>query len=227
MSFPTLAACLAGVLAMLAGFAAAAPADEPARENTPDAPKTAETAAPQTEKATFGGGCFWCMEAVFERIPGVKAAVSGYAGGTVPHPTYQMVCTGQTGHAEVVQVEFDPKVVSYETLLDVFWHFHDPTTLNQQGPDIGTQYRSIILYQSDSQRQAAQKSMNQLRSQGVPIVTELVPLMAFYPAEAYHQNYYDRHRSASYCRMMIAPKLRKLSQSNITASPAGKGEKSK
>jgi peptide-methionine (S)-S-oxide reductase len=212
---------------MLAGFAAAAPTDEPARENTAKTPKTAESAAPQTEKATFGGGCFWCMEAVFERIPGVKAAVSGYAGGNVPNPTYQMVCTGQTGHAEVVQVEFDPKVVSYETLLDVFWHYHDPTTLNQQGPDIGTQYRSIILYQSDAQHQAAQKSMNQLRSQGVPIVTELVPLMAFYPAEAYHQNYYDRHRSASYCRMMIAPKLRKLSQSNIATSPAGKEAKSK
>ena len=218
MSVPTLAACLAGAFALLAGFAAAVPADEPAREAD-----TAKPAEPKTEKAVLGGGCFWCLEAVFERIPGVKAAVSGYAGGTVPNPSYQMVCTGQTGHAEVVEIEFDPEVISYDKILDIFWHAHDPTTLNRQGPDFGTQYRSIILYRGDAQHQAAQKSMNQLRSEGVPVVTELVPLIVFYPAEAHHQNYYDRHKNASYCQMMIAPKLRKLNL-GTTSHAASKGK---
>ncbi len=177
-----------------------------------DAENTSTTAV-KTEKATFGGGCFWCLEAVFERIPGVKAAVSGYAGGHVPNPSYEMVCTGLTGHAEVVQVEYDPAVVSYEKLLNVFWSCHDPTTPNQQGPDVGTQYRSIILYANDAQKRAAQASIEKLSAAGAfpaPIVTQLVPLEVFYPAEPYHQDYYNHHRNAPYCQMMIAPKLRKL-----------------
>jgi peptide-methionine (S)-S-oxide reductase len=169
--------------------------------------------AQTTEKATFGGGCFWCSEAVFERIPGVKSVVSGFAGGHVPNPSYRDVCTGLTGHAEVVQVEYDPLVVSYEKLLSVFWKSHDPTTLNQQGDDFGTQYRSIILYSSEAQKQAAIKSFQDLKARKVfrnPIVTDLVPLDKFYPAEAYHQDYYRNHRGDQYSDFYIVPKLRKL-----------------
>jgi len=165
------------------------------------------------ETATFGGGCFWCLEAVFEMVPGVKSVVSGYAGGTVPNPSYQMVCTGLTGHAEVVQIAYDPEVVSYDQLLKVFWESHDPTTLNSQGPDVGTQYRSIILYHNEAQRQAARKSWQALTAARVypsPIVTELVPLKWFYPAERYHQDYYREHPNEQYCRMLIAPKLRMM-----------------
>ncbi len=196
-----------------------------ATAQTPPAPEKTEStsekakdkdktpAKGQTELATFGGGCFWCSEAVFERIPGVKSVVSGFAGGTVPNPSYQDVCTGLTGHAEVVQIEFDPSVVSYDKLLSVFWKAHDPTTLNQQGDDFGTQYRSIILYNSEAQRLAAKKSYEDLKARHVyrnPIVTELVPLKAFYPAEAYHQNYYRNHRGDTYSDIYIVPKLRKL-----------------
>jgi peptide-methionine (S)-S-oxide reductase len=169
--------------------------------------------APKMEKATFGGGCFWCMEAVFERLPGVKSVVSGFAGGEVPNPTYQLVLTGLTGHAEVIQIEYDAEKITYEQLLDVFWKAHDPTTLNAQGPDFGTQYRSIILFHNESQRQAALKSHKALvasRHYRSPIVTELVPLTIFYPAEDYHQDYYRNHKEADYCQMVIAPKLRKL-----------------
>lgn len=165
------------------------------------------------EKATFGGGCFWCLEAVFERVPGVRAVVSGYAGGTYPHPTYELVQTGETGHAEVVQIEYDAETVPYEELLEVFWSCHDPTTLNRQGPDVGTEYRSIILYHNEEQRRAAIKAYEKLTADGVfagPIVTELVPLTKFFKAEPYHQNYYRRNPNAPYCRMMIAPKLKKL-----------------
>jgi peptide-methionine (S)-S-oxide reductase len=165
------------------------------------------------EKATFGGGCFWCLEAVFERIPGVKSVVSGYAGGNVARPSYELVCTGLTGHAEVVQIEFDPEVVSFDKLLEVFWVCHDPTTLNRQGPDMGTQYRSIILFHNQEQQVAARKSYDKITAAHVyadPIVTELVPLRAFYPAEAHHQDFYRKHRSYPYCQMEIAPKLMKL-----------------
>jgi peptide-methionine (S)-S-oxide reductase len=165
------------------------------------------------ERATFGGGCFWCLEAVYERIPGVKSVVSGYAGGTVPRPTYEMVSSGLTGHAEVVQLTYDPEVAPYEKLLKVFWACHDPTTLNRQGPDFGTQYRSIILYHSEDQRKAALKSYKEVTEAGVfadPIVTQLEPLKAFYSAEGYHQDYYRRNRSAPYCQAQIVPKLRKL-----------------
>lgn len=183
--------------------------EEPAKS----APEKTGKTKMKTEKATFGGGCFWCLEAVFERVPGVKSVVSGYAGGSHPRPTYQLVQTGQTGHAEVVQIEYDPDSASYPDLLDVFWSCHDPTTLNQQGPDIGTEYRSIILYHNDEQKQEAIRSYEKLTAQGVfgaPIVTELVPLSKFHKAEPYHQNYYRRNTNAPYCRMMIAPKLKKL-----------------
>ncbi len=167
----------------------------------------------QAEVATLGGGCFWCLEAVFERVPGVLKVTSGYAGGTRENPSYEEVCEGKTGHAEVVQIEFDPKQISYDQLLDVFWRAHDPTTLNRQGPDVGTQYRSIILYSSDAQRRAAEKSKAELSAAGTynsPIVTEIVPLVRFYKAEAYHQDYYRNNPHAPYCTFVIAPKLKKL-----------------
>src|SRR5271157_1521410 len=180
-----------------------------------DQGKTKNTASAtkekKTEKATFGGGCFWCMEAVFERIPGVKSVVSGYAGGHVPNPTYEMVCTGLTGHAEVIQIEYDPAVLSFEKLLKFFWSAHDPTTLNSQGPDFGTQYRSIILYHSEEQKEEALKQYKELmahRGRRSPIVTELVPFTAFYPADDYHQDYYRNHPDADYSQMYIEPKVR-------------------
>jgi peptide-methionine (S)-S-oxide reductase len=165
------------------------------------------------ETAYFGGGCFWCVEAVYERIEGVKDAVSGYAGGRVDNPTYQQVSMGTTGHAEVVKIDFDPSVISYDEILDIFWQAHDPTTLNRQGADVGTQYRSIILYTDEKQRQAAEKSKQKLDASdkyGDPAVTEIVPLEKFYPAEGYHQDYYDNNTSAGYCRVVITPKLKKL-----------------
>ena len=165
------------------------------------------------EKATFGGGCFWCMEAVFERIPGVKSVVSGFSGGSVPNPTYEMVCTGLTGHAEVIQIEFDPAVLSFEKLLRFFWTAHDPTTLNSQGPDFGTQYRSIILYHSEEQKEEALKQYKELmahRGRRSPIVTELVPFKEFFPADEYHQDYYRNHPDAEYSQTYIEPKVRKL-----------------
>ena len=195
------------------GLAVAASAESEPKGKTGAAGEKGAAPATRTEKATFGGGCFWCLEAVFERVPGVKAVVSGYAGGTVPRPTYEMVCTGETGHAEVVQIEYHPETVTYEKLLEIFWSCHDPTTLNRQGPDFGTQYRSIILYQDEAQEKAARKSIEDLTAAGAfknPIVTEVVPLKAFYAAEAHHQNYYRRNRGAPYCQMVIAPKLKKL-----------------
>jgi peptide-methionine (S)-S-oxide reductase len=173
----------------------------------------------KTESATFGGGCFWCMEAVFERLPGVKSVVSGFAGGHTANPTYEQVCAGDTGHAEVTQIEFDPAKISYEKLLDVFWQAHDPTTLNRQGADEGTQYRSIILYHSEAQKLAAEKS--KAGAQKIfkhPIVTEIVPFAKFFKAENSHQEYYDNHSSAPYCQMVIAPKLEKLEKAKIIQS---------
>jgi len=163
------------------------------------------------EKATFGAGCFWCVEAVFQRIKGVKSVISGYSGGKVENPTYEEVCSGRTGHAEVVQITFDPKVISYEEILDVFWKVHDPTSLNRQGPDEGTQYRSIILYHDEEQKRIAEKSRAEVsKSFDKPIVTEIRPLTKFYKAEDYHQDYYNRNRNAPYCRLVIHPKLEKL-----------------
>ncbi len=161
--------------------------------------------------ATLGGGCFWCTEAVLQRIEGVLSVVPGYAGGSTPNPTYEEVCTGETGHAEVIQVAFDPNLITYDEILDIFWQAHDPTTLNRQGADKGTQYRSIILYASEEQRAAAEKSKKKAQARfGSPIVTEIKPLDTFWKAEDYHQNYYNTHGNVGYCRMVISPKLKKL-----------------
>jgi len=167
----------------------------------------------RTETATFGGGCFWCMEAVFERIDGVKSVTSGYAGGPVANPTYEQVCAGGTGHAEVIQVEYDPAVITYGQLLDQFWSAHDPTTKDRQGADVGSQYRSIILYADEQQRIAAEKSKATVIASGEysdSVVTEIVPLKAFYRAEAYHQDYFRNNPKAPYCVFVIKPKLKKL-----------------
>jgi peptide-methionine (S)-S-oxide reductase len=161
--------------------------------------------------ATFGGGCFWCAEAVFQRIPGVKSVTSGFAGGTTVNPSYEQVCTGQTGHAEVIQIQFDPSVITYDKLLEIFWEAHDPTTLDRQGNDVGTQYRSIILYSDEAQKQAAEKSKTEAAHHfSSPIVTQIVPLTKFYSAEAYHQDYYNQHTHQTYCQFVIRPKLQKL-----------------
>jgi len=169
-----------------------------------------------TELATFGGGCFWCMEAVYERLPGVIAVTSGYAGGHTENPTYHQVCGGDTGHAEVTQIQFDPAKLSYAQLLEVFWQAHDPTTLNRQGADTGTQYRSIILFQNERQKLMAEQSkLAAQKTFAQPIVTEIVPLKKFYPAEDYHQGYFDAHGHAPYCQMVIAPKLEKLEHKKV------------
>ncbi len=163
------------------------------------------------EKATLGGGCFWCVEAVYERIPGVQSVTAGYAGGTTANPSYEEVCTGKTGHAEVAQITYDPATISYEQLLGVFWQAHDPTTLNRQGADVGTQYRSVIFYHDEKQKLAAEKSKAEAqKSFDDPIVTEIQPLKAFYPAEDYHQEYHRNHANAPYCTFIIKPKLKKL-----------------
>jgi peptide-methionine (S)-S-oxide reductase len=164
-----------------------------------------------TQKAVLGGGCFWCLEAVYKRYDGVKSVVSGYAGGSKPDPTYEEVSMGSTGHAEVVQVEFDPAVLDYERILEIFWKAHDPTSLNRQGADAGTQYRSIILYRDEAQREEAEKSRSQAAKQfDRPIVTEIAPLKAFYRAEDYHQDYYANNPYAGYCTFVIRPKLKKM-----------------
>jgi peptide-methionine (S)-S-oxide reductase len=167
------------------------------------------------ETATLAGGCFWCLEAVFADLRGVARVVSGYAGGDVPNPSYQAVCSGTTGHAEVVQVTFDPQVVSFAELLEVFFTIHDPTTLNRQGGDIGTQYRSAIFYHSPEQKETAERLISQFDAEGVwnaPIVTEVAPLTVFYPAEDYHQEYYQNNQNQPYCRAVIAPKVSKFRQ---------------
>ncbi len=171
----------------------------------------ASSTAPAPQSAYLGGGCFWCLEAYFETLPGVKAVVSGYAGGHVRNPSYEEVCTGRTGHAEVVRIDFDPAAISYDTLLEKFWLVHDPTTLNRQGPDEGPQYRSIILYADEAQRLAAERARAAIQERlAARVVTELVPLEKFYEAEAYHQGYYRRNPNQGYCRAVIAPKLKKL-----------------
>lgn len=163
------------------------------------------------EVATLGGGCFWCVDAIYRDLEGVVSVESGYAGGSVVHPTYEQVCSGTTGHAEVVQITFDPKKISFHDILDVFWHAHDPTTLNRQGADVGTQYRSVILYHGEAQRRVAEASKQEAQKEfGGGVVTEIAPFKAFYAAEAYHQDYYSGHASQPYCRMVIAPKLEKF-----------------
>ena len=173
---------------------------------------TPAPASQKTATATFGGGCFWCMDAVYQYVPGIIKITSGFAGGSTDHPTYEQVCTGRTGHAEVIQITYDPAKVSYNQLLDLFWKAHDPTTLNRQGADSGTQYRSIILTSTPEEATEAEDSKK--KAQGLfpdPIVTEIVPLKTFYPAEEYHQDYYQNNKDKNpYCQVVIAPKLKKL-----------------
>ncbi len=177
--------------------------------NAADSPKSTNA----TELATFGGGCFWCTEAVFQRIDGVKSVASGYAGGKRDNPTYEEVCTGQSGHAEVIQIEFDPKKTAFTDLLEVFWLAHDPTTLNRQGNDRGTQYRSVIFYHDEKQKQAAEAAKKAAAPQFKdPIVTEISPLPKFFKAEGYHQNYYNLNPNKGYCTVVIKPKLDKVLQ---------------
>lgn len=167
----------------------------------------------ETRLATLGGGCFWCLEAVYQEVDGVERIVSGYAGGHVPHPTYEQVCDKTTGHAEVVQLTYDPARVTYRTLLEVFFAIHDPTTHDRQGNDIGPQYRSVIFTHDDEQARVAHQIVEELTAEGVfsaPIVTEVLPLPVFYPGEAYHQNYYRQHTRQPYCAFVIAPKLAKF-----------------
>lgn len=164
------------------------------------------------EKATFGGGCFWCVEAVYQRVDGVKSVVSGYAGGAIENPTYKAVCTGETGHAEVCQITFDPSVISFDEMLLIFFKTHDPTTLNKQGNDVGTQYRSVVFYEDEAQRVATEKMKQKLLDEKIyrKIVTEISPIPVFYPAEAYHQNYFKLHPEEAYCRNIIDAKVAKF-----------------
>lgn len=167
----------------------------------------------RTELATFGGGCFWCVEAIFDRISGVQKVESGYAGGQVVNPSYKQVTTGKTGHAEVIQISFNPDQVSYLEILEIFFKTHDPTTLNKQGADVGTQYRSIILFHNDEQKKQAEKVIEELDGAGIwrkPIVTQVEPYLVFYKAENYHQEYYENNSNQGYCRVVIQPKIEKL-----------------
>jgi len=186
-----------------------------AQSRQPDPPARPPAAAESKglETATFGSGCFWCTEAVFRRLKGVHSVVPGYSGGRVKSPTYKQVCTGKTGHAEVVQITFDPKEISYAGLLEVFWKTHDPTTLNRQGPDFGTQYRSVIFYHNDQQRKTAEQCKSELDAAGAfgaPIVTRIVPFREFYRAEDYHQNYFELNPQQPYCAAYVRPKVEKL-----------------
>lgn len=184
--------------------------NENATTTTAPPPATGES---DTEVATFGAGCFWCVEAVFQQLDGVISVESGYSGGEIENPTYQQVCSGTTGHAEVCRIEFDPQRISYDQLLEVFWQTHDPTTLNRQGNDVGTQYRSVIFYHTDRQRELAEKRKTELNEAGAwdtPIVTEIVPATDFYKAEDYHQNYYRENPNQGYCQAIIRPKVEKF-----------------
>lgn len=200
-----IAAIVSGALtANVASAEPAAKADDAASEQQKEK---------KVEVATFGNGCFWCTEAVFEELKGVESAVSGYSGGRVPDPTYEQVCTGATGHAEVIQITYDPAVITFPELLEVFWKTHDPTTLNQQGPDHGTQYRSAVFYHSDEQRELAEKYMQRLDESGAfdaPIVTEITKFQKFYPAEDYHQEYFALNGRQPYCRAVVKPKVIKF-----------------
>jgi peptide-methionine (S)-S-oxide reductase len=186
-------------------------------ENKPMKDQPSEKLAPGLERAVIGGGCFWCMEAVFQRLDGVKHVTSGYAGGHTKNPTYEEVCTHTTGHAEVIQIDFDPKVISYGKLLDVFWRAHNPTTLNRQGNDVGDSYRSIILYTSEAQKKEAEKSIaEEQKNWKDPIVTQVVPLQVFYKAEVSHQDYYRINGNKNpYCQIVIRPKVEKLEKEGV------------
>ena len=178
----------------------------------------------KSEKATFGGGCFWCLEAVFNRVDGVIKVESGYAGGETENPTYQEVCAGETGHAEVIQIEFQPGQISYKELLEIFWQAHDPTTLNRQGADVGTQYRSIIITQNEDQKIIADSSKILWDNYDLykdSIITDIVTQQEFYPAEKYHQDYYQYNKSVGYCRLVISPKIKKLLEKGIIKEKPG------
>jgi peptide-methionine (S)-S-oxide reductase len=167
----------------------------------------------EIELATLANGCFWCTEAIFKKIKGIKTILPGYTGGTLENPSYEEVCTGRSGHAEAIQIEFDPKVTSFEKILDIFWNTHDPTTLNRQGNDVGTQYRSAIFYHNEVQKEIAEKSKKIIGEKNIyedPIVTEIIPFKKFYVAEDHHKDYYDKHMDIPYCNFVIAPKLHKL-----------------
>ena len=172
----------------------------------------------RTEVTTLGGGCFWCLEAVYQELRGVEKVESGYLGGDVPNPTYSQVCSETTGHAEVVQVTFDPDEVSYRDILEVYFTIHDPTTLNRQGADVGTQYRSVIFYHTEEQKRTAEEVISEIESEGIwnsPIVTEVVPLDEFYVAEDYHQNYFRNNGFQPYCQVIIAPKVAKFRKQHL------------
>ena len=176
-------------------------------------PQSTLVSAKKMELATLGGGCFWCMEAVFSLIRGVEKVESGYSGGTLANPTYEQVCTGTTGHAEVVQISYDPKIIPFKEILELFFTSHDPTTLNRQGNDIGTQYRSVIFYHNDTQKTEAEqiiKILTESKTWKAPLVTEVKPFTAFYRAEEYHKNYFKHHPEQAYCQLVIAPKIEKL-----------------
>lgn len=167
--------------------------------------------AAEQKTAVVGGGCFWCTEALYQKVPGIESVTSGYAGGSVPNPTYEEVCTGRTGHAEVIQIAYDPAKISYDKIIDLFWQAHDPTTLNRQGNDSGTQYRSVIFYQTDEEKQIAEKSKAAAQANFKnPIVTEISPLTVFYPAEGYHQDFYKNNPANPYNQAVIKPKLEKF-----------------
>ncbi len=172
-----------------------------------------DAAQTERETATLGGGCFWCVEAVFDKVKGVSSVVSGYSGGSTGDPHYNEVCSGMTGHAEVIQVTFDPEVITFRDILEIFFTVHDPTTLNRQGGDVGTQYRSVIFYNSPEQKRIAEETIAELNAGGIfdaPIVTEVTPLSIFYRAEAYHQGYYERNLDQPYCSVVISPKVAKF-----------------
>lgn len=175
--------------------------------------KVMTTSSDKLETATFGTGCFWCTEAIFQQLKGVEKVTSGYSGGTVPNPTYEQVCSKTTGHAECLNIQYDPAVISFDELLEVFWQVHDPTTLNRQGADVGTQYRSVVFYHNEEQKAKTEKYKAELDKSGAwdnPIVTTLEPFTIFYPAEDYHQNYYNNNTSQGYCQFVIRPKLEKF-----------------
>ena len=209
----TLAACTAIAAFLYANTGARSMPSSSNDERPNEATSDDSSSASNHRKATFAAGCFWCTEAVYLRLKGVSKVVSGYSGGNVENPTYKQICTGLTGHAECVQVEFDPDVITYEQLLDVFFHTHDPTSLNRQGADVGTQYRSSVFYHNAKQKAAAEKMIAELDAEGTfdrPIVTKLEKLEIFYPAEDYHQDYFRLNPNAGYCQVVVGPKVEKF-----------------
>ncbi len=215
--YPTVSILFVWSLLTLTGCTATSETSTPLTYMKPE-PIVSETSA-TLDSATFGNGCFWCTEAVFQQLKGVDTVVSGYSGGKLKNPTYKEVCSGLSGHAEVLRIYFNPKVIDFTTLLEVFWNTHDPTTPNRQGNDVGTQYRSVVFYHNDQQRILAEAYKKQLDSSGVfkaPIVTEISPLINFYAAEDYHQNYFNENGSQPYCQIIIRPKVEKFKKSYST-----------